>query len=82
MAALDVRTENAIARLVRERLAEKKAAATATGKGGEGAEDGEGGKEGLLDGAALVEGLRVREREEEEEARREREVEAEEFGMP
>ena len=81
MAALDVRTENALARLVRERLAEKKAGAAAVG-GGEGAADGEAGAEGMLDGAALVEGLRVREREEEEEARREREVEAEEFGMP
>ncbi|KAH6845089.1 cwf18 pre-mRNA splicing factor-domain-containing protein [Chaetomium sp. MPI-CAGE-AT-0009] len=91
---LNVRTENAIARLVRERLAEKKAAADAApgssaGAGGGGA--GRGGKqegqegdaeaEGMLDGAALVEGMRMREREEEEENRREREAEAAEFGM-
>ncbi|GAB1313957.1 hypothetical protein MFIFM68171_04167 [Madurella fahalii] len=75
---LNVRTENAIARLVRERLAEKKAAAT--GAKGDGAADGDAGAEGMLDGAAIVEGIRLREREEEEDARREKEAEAEEFG--
>jgi len=66
MEVLDVRTDNAIARMVRERLAAKKAA-----PGGGVAE------EGMLDGTAMVEGMKIREREEEEEARREREAEAE-----
>jgi coiled-coil domain-containing protein 12 len=84
MEVLNVRTENAIARLVKERLAEKKAAAEAargSNKTG-GADGGDAEAEGMLDGAAIVEGMRVREREEEEENRREREAEAEEFGMP
>ncbi|KAK4122325.1 hypothetical protein N657DRAFT_575713 [Parathielavia appendiculata] len=76
MAVLNVRTENAIARLVRERLAEKKAVAEAARGNKTKAAVG-----GMLDGAAIVEGMRVREREEEEENRREREAEAEEFGM-
>lgn len=59
---LDVRTDNAIARMVRERVAGPQA------KGNEGGEGGEG-----MDGVALVEGLRVREREEAEEERKERE---------
>lgn len=95
--ALNVRTENAIARLVRERLAEKKAAAdgaapgSVAGAGGAGGgaggkqggqEGGDAEAEGMLDGAAIVEGMRLREREEEEENRREREAEAAEFGMP
>ncbi|KAH6649861.1 cwf18 pre-mRNA splicing factor-domain-containing protein [Chaetomium tenue] len=85
---LHVRTENAIARLVRERLAEKKAAAANAGAGGGAGGGGAGGQqegdaeaEGMLDGAAIVEGMRLREREEEEENRREREAEAAEFGM-
>ncbi|KAK3906187.1 cwf18 pre-mRNA splicing factor-domain-containing protein [Staphylotrichum tortipilum] len=73
MEVLNVRTDNAIARMVRERLAERKAAAEAAG----GAAQGE--EEGMLEGAAIVEGMRLREREEEEENRREREAEAEEF---
>ncbi|KAK4131328.1 hypothetical protein BT67DRAFT_157750 [Trichocladium antarcticum] len=81
MEVLNVRTENAIARLVRERLAEKKKAAAR--RGGEGTPGGTGDAEaeGMLEGAALVEGMRLREREEEEENRREREAEADEFGM-
>ncbi|KXX79285.1 Pre-mRNA-splicing factor cwf18 [Madurella mycetomatis] len=80
MEVLNVRTENAIARLVRERLAEKKA--TTTGAKGERAagENGDAEAEGMLDGAAIVEGIRLREREEEEDVRREKEAEAEEFG--
>ena len=70
---LNVRTDNAIARMVRERLAAKQAAAVGpTGDKPQGGEDGEGG---LLEGAAFVEGMRLREKEEEEEARREREAE-------
>lgn len=66
---LNVRTDNAIARLVRERIAsakkaEKQKAVTSA--------DGEGEAVGL-DGVALVEAMRVREREEEEEERREKE---------
>jgi coiled-coil domain-containing protein 12 len=81
MEVLNVRTENAIARLVRERLAEKKAASAASaGPKGKGSLDGDAEAEGMLDGAAMVEGIRLREREEKEEARREREAEAEEFG--
>lgn len=63
---LNVRTDNAIARLVRERV------------GGQGKEGGSGEKDGDgeagMDGVALVEGLRVREREEAEEERREEEL--------
>ena len=83
MEVLNVRTENAIARLVRERLAEKKAAAEAARGGGKPAarEVGDVEAEGMLEGAAIVEGMRLREREEEEENRREREAEAVEFGM-
>jgi coiled-coil domain-containing protein 12 len=77
MEVLNVRTENAIARLVRERLAEKKKAAVQKA----GQDGGDAEAEGMLEGAALVEGMRLREREDEEEARREREAEAEEFKM-
>ncbi|CAK7214041.1 hypothetical protein SBRCBS47491_002008 [Sporothrix bragantina] len=76
---LNARTENAISRLVRERLAAKqqqktgqptavKAAAASSSKA-----DDEAG----LDGAELVEGIRLREQEAEEEERRERELEDE-----
>lgn len=61
MEVLNVRTDNAIARLVRERLTAKSAA-----KG-----DGDGGG---LEGVELVEGIRLREQEEAEEERREREM--------
>jgi coiled-coil domain-containing protein 12 len=62
---LNVRTENAIARLVRARLEAKKQAS-----GDSTLQDGDGA---ALEGAEIVEGIRLREREEEEEARRERE---------
>lgn len=62
---LNVRTDNAIARLVRERLAAKQEEAR---KADSGVEDGEGAG---LEGAALVEGIRLREREEQEEEREE-----------
>ncbi|KAI5923162.1 cwf18 pre-mRNA splicing factor-domain-containing protein [Camillea tinctor] len=72
---LNARTDNAIARLVRERIAGARAQAKAKeGDKGEGDREGEAAG---MDGVALVEGLRVREREEEEEERREREEEAE-----
>lgn len=69
---LNVRTDNAIAKLVRERLAAKKAAAQ--GSSGAKAAEQDGKTETGLDGAALVEGLRLKEQEEAEEERREREA--------
>ncbi|KAI0896621.1 cwf18 pre-mRNA splicing factor-domain-containing protein [Annulohypoxylon nitens] len=77
---LNVRTDNAIAKLVRERIAnaqeQAKAKKTATGSA-KAVENGEGDSEEAagVDGVALVEGLRVREREDEEEERRERDEE-------
>jgi len=68
---LNVRTDNAIARLVRERLEAKKAGTG--GGGGKRAGGGVGEAEGGLEGTAIVEGLRMREREEAEEERREQE---------
>jgi coiled-coil domain-containing protein 12 len=68
---LNVRTDNAIARLVRERLEAKKASAGAdVGKKNDSAGGGEA--DGVLEGTAIVEGLRMREREEAEEERKER----------
>ncbi|KAI1133406.1 cwf18 pre-mRNA splicing factor-domain-containing protein [Nemania abortiva] len=66
---LNVRTDNAIARLIRERIANAQAAAkkiaqSSATDGGDG-----GGEAAGMDGVALVEGLRAREREEEEERR-------------
>lgn len=75
MDVLNVRTENAIARLVRERIeASQKAARLRTnGRGlNEGSVEGE---DVGMEGTTLVEGVHVREREEEEEERREREDE-------
>jgi coiled-coil domain-containing protein 12 len=68
---LNVRTDNAIARLVRERIssaktAEKDKQQQKAVTGGEGEAVG-------LDGVALVEAMRLRERENEEEEKRERE---------
>ncbi|SPO06602.1 uncharacterized protein DNG_09292 [Cephalotrichum gorgonifer] len=65
---LNTRTDNAIARLVRERVARAQEGA----KGGAAEAKGDGAAAGM-DGVTLVEGVRVREREEEEEERRERE---------
>ena len=80
MEALNVRTDNAIARMVRERLVAKKVAAEGSESSGPNRGDGEGDRDGgLLEGAAFVEGMRLREKEEEEEARREREAEDEEL---
>jgi coiled-coil domain-containing protein 12 len=69
---LNVRTDNAIARLVRERI--RGAAAKKQGEGSQSQQlDGDTVE---LDGVALVEGLRTREREEEEAERREKEDES------
>jgi coiled-coil domain-containing protein 12 len=72
---LNVRTENAIAGLVRERIeAAQKAARAKTGAVIKAeVEASTGGEEMGMEGVTLVEGLRVREREEEEEERREKE---------
>lgn len=71
---LNVRMENAIARMVRERIAG--AQKTAKSKAGNGAVTAsEGGEEMGMEGVALVEGVKLREREEEEDERREREDE-------
>jgi len=66
---LNVRTDNAIARLVRQRIEAAQKTAIANGRGGEEG-DGMG-----MEGVTLVEGVHVREREEEEDERREREDE-------
>ncbi|KAI2470885.1 cwf18 pre-mRNA splicing factor-domain-containing protein [Annulohypoxylon bovei var. microspora] len=71
---LNVRTDNAIAKLVRERITSAQAAAKKTVKPAENGDEASEETAGV-DGVALVEGLRVREREDEEEGRREREDE-------
>ena len=72
MEILNTRTDNAIARLVRERIAAaQKAKQKSQGLG----DDQVDGEAAGMDGVALVEGLRVREQEEEEEERRERQEE-------
>lgn len=67
---LNVRTDNAIARLVRERLQAKKVEAL---KAGDGADGGEAAVAGI-EGGELEEIVRLREREEEEDERRDREA--------
>lgn len=76
MEILNVRTDNAIAKLVRDRITGAQKAAEKS-KAPE-IRQGDGEAVGM-DGVALVEGLRVREEEEKEEERRERE-ELEEIG--
>jgi len=69
MEVLDLRTDNAIARLVRQKVEGKQKTA-----------NGDGNVEGVaaaLEGGELVEAIRAREREELEDERREREFEAE-----
>jgi len=62
---LNVRTDNAIARLVRQRIENaQKAAKSRAGNGATAAS--EGGEEMGMEGVALVEGVKLREREEEE----------------
>jgi coiled-coil domain-containing protein 12 len=69
---LNVRTDNAIAKLVRDKITGAQKPVTKTDAESETAD----GEAPGMDGLALVEGLRVREREEEEEERRERQEEA------
>ncbi|MCJ1375226.1 hypothetical protein MMC20_006460 [Loxospora ochrophaea] len=72
MERLNVQTDNAIARLVRERIEAQKRKQVADGDTGVTGED-EGGEALGMRGEELVEGVHVREREEEELERRERE---------
>lgn len=75
---LDVRTENAIARLVRDRIeAQKKAALEKKKLAGKGKTEDTEDVEVGMGGADLVEAMHVREREEEEDARREKELDEE-----
>lgn len=70
---LNVRTENAIARLVRERI---EAARKAPREKGKTSEEGTADADNVgMEGTTLVEGIHVREREEEEDERRERDDE-------
>lgn len=78
---LNVRTDNAIARIVRERIAnQQKTASARTAESANGntngasLDDAEGEAIGM-EGTSLVEATNVREREDEEEARRERQEE-------
>lgn len=70
---LDVQTQNAIARLVRQRIENAKKEAQKERKAG-GKEEGE---ELGVEGSTLVEAVHLREREEEEEERKEKELEEE-----
>ena len=78
---LNVRMDNAIARLVRERIANQQKAAKAratqgaNGQANGSAQEGGEGEAAGIDGTTLVEATNVREREDEEDARREREEE-------
>ncbi|GCB22373.1 pre-mRNA-splicing factor cwf18 [Aspergillus awamori] len=63
MNVLNVRTQNAIAKLVRQRIEEAQRTAQAKGTGANGGEQGE---EVGIEGDMLVQGIHVREREEEE----------------
>ena len=78
MEKLNVQTDNAIARLVRERIQAQRKKQLAEKKGVGGNEDG-GDEIVGLEGKELVEGMHVREREDAEEERREREQEEEDF---
>lgn len=75
MEILNARTENAIARLVRERVEGQKRKEVETSNGGMG--KGEDGESVGMGGSELVEGVHLREKEEAEEERREREEDAE-----
>jgi coiled-coil domain-containing protein 12 len=79
MKVLNVRTQNAIARLVRERIEKAKEEAQLKSKGDAGDQDREGEEVGI-EGNTLVEGVHLREQEEEDE-RKELEMEEEE-GIP
>lgn len=73
---LGVRTDNAIARLVRERISGQQKAAQARVNGSANGGGGGDAEAAGIEGTTLVEATNVREREAEEDARREREEEA------
>lgn len=77
MEVLGVRTDNAVARLVRERIAKQQEAAKAkAGVNGQthgSATEGGDAEAAGIEGTTLVEATNVREREDEEDARRDRE---------
>ncbi|EXJ83799.1 hypothetical protein A1O1_07426 [Capronia coronata CBS 617.96] len=68
MKILDVRTQNAIARLVRERIENAKKNAVSQGGTAYSNESGDQGEEVGIEGNTLVEGIHQREQEEEREA--------------
>ncbi len=74
MKILDVRTQNAVARLVRERIENAKREAKQKGKQ-TATEDAGQGEEVGMDGNVLVEGVHLREREEDERRQKERDEE-------
>lgn len=76
MKILDVRTQNAVARLVRERIENAKNDAKQKGKQAGTDTDGQGEEVGM-EGNVLVEGVHLREKEEAEDERRERELDEE-----
>ena len=74
LTVLNVRTDNAIARMVKERIESEKAAKMKAVKGA--VTKGDGDEEmGGMEGVTMVEGVKQMEREREEEARREQEEE-------
>ncbi|KIV77723.1 hypothetical protein PV11_09505 [Exophiala sideris] len=73
MKILDVRTQNAIARLVRERIENAKKEAASSGKALQASANGDQGEEVGMEGSTLVEGIHLREQEEEREAQLEEE---------
>ena len=77
MDVLNARTENAIARLVRERIEGQKRKEVETGSKGIGLGQGQDGESVGMGGSELLEGVHLREKEEAEEERREREEDAE-----
>ena len=66
MKIVDVRTQNAIARLVRERIENAKKENLGQGMTAQPTENGEQGEEVGIEGTTLVEGIRLREQEERE----------------
>ncbi len=74
MKILNIRTQNAIARLVRERIVKAKKEAQLKNKNLTAGQDREGEEVGI-EGNTLVEGVHLREREEQEDERRELEME-------
>ena len=70
---LDVRTQNAIARLVRERIENAKKEAVSSSKAPQASQNGDQGEEVGMEGNTLVEGIHLREQEEEREAQLEEE---------